>query len=55
MDELDKKVYDVFSGRVVKRVQRNLLKEHRMFRPMYWNTYWGHIAPLMTIKKLRME
>lgn len=51
MDNLDKKVFELFSGRVVPKGATKKLRTAQMSLHMYWNIYWGHIAPPMMRKK----
>lgn len=39
MDELDRKIYDSFAGRVVKKGATKLIKDHQMFLHTFLNTF----------------
>lgn len=40
MDDLDKKVFELFSGRVVPKGATKKSRIVQMFQPLFWNTYW---------------
>ena len=46
MDDLDKKVFELFSGRVVPKGATKI-KNSANVPTMYWNICWAHTVPPM--------